>query len=151
MTQSGRRELHPRTRNLVGWHESRAKLTDCLCMIILAVKSLSAIFMAKSSEAEMSFQGDKSKSEVPKALAAQSADLIDANDIELSANLEVVRLLGHGSMATVILARDTALFCQQDTLAEAKHLHGQAEVNGNLQGYGLTVFTYVKDLRADIF
>jgi len=57
----------------------------------------------------MSFQDDKPKSEVPKALAAQSADQIDANDFELPTNLESIRLLGHGSMATVILARDTVL------------------------------------------
>ena len=65
--------------------------------------------MANPSEVEMSFQSDKPKSDVPKASAAQTSNQADAMDIELPANLESIRLLGRGSMATVILARDTIL------------------------------------------
>lgn len=57
----------------------------------------------------MSSYSDKAKSDLPKKLAAQSADQIGASNFELPTNLESIRLLGHGPMATVILARDTVL------------------------------------------
>jgi len=57
----------------------------------------------------MSIQSDKPRSDAQKAPTAQSPEQFDATDFELPANLEVIRLLGHGSMATVFLARDTTL------------------------------------------
>jgi len=57
----------------------------------------------------MSTQSDKPRTDAQEAPTAQSPDQIDAIDFELPANLEAIRLLGHGSMATVLLARDTAL------------------------------------------
>jgi len=57
----------------------------------------------------MSSHTDKGKSDLSKVLAVHSADQIGASNIELPTNLESIRLLGHGSMATVILARDTVL------------------------------------------
>ena len=57
----------------------------------------------------MSSQTDKPKSAESKVHAGRSSDQFDAADFELPTNLEPIRLLGHGSMATVILARDTVL------------------------------------------
>jgi len=57
----------------------------------------------------MSNQSDKPRSDAQEAPAAQRSSEVDATDFELPANLEVIRLLGHGSMATVLLARDSAL------------------------------------------
>ena len=57
----------------------------------------------------MSSHSDKPKSHAPKELLAQRANPIDVTDFKLPINLESIRLLGHGSMATVILARDTVL------------------------------------------
>lgn len=78
-------------------------------MTILAKDLPTARYRANSSEVEMSTQGDESRTDAQDAPTAQDPTQISAIDFELPANLEVVRLLGHGSMASVFLARDTAL------------------------------------------
>ncbi len=57
----------------------------------------------------MSIQGDKSRSKGNEALAGESPRQFDATGFALPPNLEIIRLLGHGSMATVLLARDKDL------------------------------------------
>jgi serine/threonine protein kinase len=57
----------------------------------------------------MSIGSDKPRSDGQETPAAQSPDQIDATDFELPENLEVIRMVGQGSMATVFLARDTVL------------------------------------------
>jgi len=57
----------------------------------------------------MSIQGDKSISKGKEALAGESPKKIDVTGFALPPNLKVIRLLGHGSMATVLLARDEDL------------------------------------------
>ena len=57
----------------------------------------------------MSTQADMPRSDAREAPTEQNPDQNDAMDFQLPANLELIRQLGHGSMATVVLARDTVL------------------------------------------
>jgi tRNA A-37 threonylcarbamoyl transferase component Bud32 len=57
----------------------------------------------------MSIHSDNPRPDTPEAPTLGSSKQVVGKDLELPANLEAIRLLGHGSMATVILARDTIL------------------------------------------
>ena len=57
----------------------------------------------------MSIHSDNHGADTQKASAGTDPDQLVAQDLNLPANIQVIRPLGHGSMATVILARDTTL------------------------------------------
>jgi tetratricopeptide (TPR) repeat protein len=86
----------------------------------------------------MSFQGDKSKSDVRKrkALATQSADPIDATDFPLPKNLEAIRLLGRmGNFPGAEPLYREALALQKKLLSEKN-----SAVARSLEGLGLNLF-----------
>ena len=54
------------------------------------------------------------------------------------------------STSTASSRDDPALLGEQHALAEGQHLHGEAEVGGDLHEHGLAVAADVRDRRADV-
>src|SRR6476646_7289409 len=48
------------------------------------------------------------------------------------------------------LARNAVFLSQQDTFAEAEHLYGETEVNGNFHHHCLPIPTYISNTRSNV-
>ena len=120
------------------------------------------LFLPQSSHVqrvEMSADSDKPKPDELARFSDRSSPQLDASDFDLPPSLEFIRVLGHGSMATVILVRDTALrrlaavkFLRKELSADAvcrRRFEREAQTAAGLSHESITTIYSVGRSRSD--